>query len=351
MTRELKSLAAAIVIMSAACSTTHPDGVLKDELVLRSRTGAVDLPHQEGYVTAANTGMQLWYDMLGDPQNPMVLLLHGTDGQALSWRPHLYEPLVDAGFCVIRLDLRDNGLSRRFGKPDGFEPEGWTPEQEPPYRLEAMADDVAGVLDALRVNSAHLIGWSQGGAVAQLVAIHFPDKVRSLTLLATTPSQTFDEDLGAPAEDMIQWFKTMGPELGMNAAFLPFTRGKVQGLLKQFYQKLDPDFASARGEQILDEYVGAICNGERDPNPMSWQGMALVAAQSRIEALAGLSTPTLVVHGNKDIWIQPAHGEALAAAIPGAKLIMVQGAGHVFPLGIHTDYIGDVIAHLQAAQG
>jgi pimeloyl-ACP methyl ester carboxylesterase len=110
--------------------------------------------------------MQLWYDIFGDLNDPKVLLIHGADAQAISWRPHFYEPLVNAGFCVIRFDCRDNGLSEVFGKPPGFKPQSWTPEVAPPYTLEDDADDVIGLLDKLSLQTVHVVGHSQGGGHA-----------------------------------------------------------------------------------------------------------------------------------------------------------------------------------------
>jgi hypothetical protein len=106
-----------LLLMSlSGCSDKTEDSIIKEEIVLNNTTGEIDLPHIEGYITTENTGMQLWYDIFGDLSDPNVLLIHGADAQAISWRPHFYEPLVNAGFCVIRFDCRDNGLSEKFGK-------------------------------------------------------------------------------------------------------------------------------------------------------------------------------------------------------------------------------------------
>ena len=124
------------------------------------------MQHKEGYITTDTTGMQRWYDIFSDMGNQKVLLIHGTDAQAVSWMPHFYEPLVNAGYCVIRFDQRGNGLSENFGKPKGFKPGKWTPDHAPPYTLEDMADDAIGLLEKLNVDSAHIVGQSMGGMIA-----------------------------------------------------------------------------------------------------------------------------------------------------------------------------------------
>ena len=153
------------------------DGVIKEETELNNTTGKVDLPHTEGYVTTDNTGMQLWYDIFGDMDNPKVLLIHGNEAQAVSWMPHFYELLVNAGYCVMRFDHRGNGLSENFNKPKGVKPGKWTPDQAPPYTLVDMAGDAIGLLEKLDIEAAHVTGHSMGGMIAQLVAIRRPDMI------------------------------------------------------------------------------------------------------------------------------------------------------------------------------
>ena len=180
------------------CSSRPDDGVVKKETVLTNTTGEADMQHTEGYITTDTTGMQLWYDIFGDMDNPKVLLMPGNEAQAVSYMPHFYKPLVNAGYCVIRFDHRGNGLSENFKKPKGFKPAKWTPGQAVPYTLDDMADDAIGLFEKLDIETAHVVGHSMGGMIAQLVAIRRPDLVTSLTLLATLPSNTRDETYQSP---------------------------------------------------------------------------------------------------------------------------------------------------------
>ena len=100
------------LLFLSGCNSRHDDGVIKEETVLNNTTGEADMQHTEGYITTDTTGMQLWYDIFGDMDDPKVLLIHGNEAQAVSWMPHFYEPLVNAGYCVIRFDQRGNGYRR-----------------------------------------------------------------------------------------------------------------------------------------------------------------------------------------------------------------------------------------------
>ena len=315
--------------------TSRPeDGVIKKETVLNNTTGKTDIQHTEGYITTDTTNMQLWYDAFGDIDNPKVLLIHGNEAQAISLRPHIYEPLVNAGYCVIRFDCRDNGLSEKFGKPKGFKPQKWTPEQAAPYTLEDDAYDVIGLLEKLNIETVHVVGWSQGGMIAQLVAMRRPDLVRTLTLMATSPSSTFDKTYQPP--EILEFFQKdlaeMAKKMAITGMLVPITRKKMINLTKIFFGSMDETLSTPHGEKMLDQYINAYYSDGRKFNPMSWQGMAVAVSKSRADELKKLNVPTLVIHGDEDKLIDHYNGEVLASIIPNAKLITVKGGGHFFPL-------------------
>jgi len=349
-------IAVTVLLLLFGCtSRRHDDGVFNQERVLNSITGKVDMQHTEGYITIDTTGMQLWYDIFGDIDNPKVLLIHGTDAQAVSWMPHFYEPLVNAGFCVIRFDHRGNGLSQNFGKPKGFKPKKWTPEQEPPYTLVDMADDVIGLLEKLDIESAHVVGHSMGGMVAQLVAIHRPDMVRTLTLVATAPSHPFDETYQSH-ETLEFYMKDLAgiagiiKKMAIPIMLMPLTRKKMIKLTTTFFSVMDDDLLTPQGKEMFAEYISAFNSGGRKFNLMSWNGMAVATSKSRVDKLKKLNVPTLVVHGDNDKLFNYTNGVALAELIPNAKLITIKGGGHMFPqLDTYNDkYIDGMINHFQS---
>jgi pimeloyl-ACP methyl ester carboxylesterase len=355
MNNSLKTtiITVAVFLLLFGCTSRRPDdGVFNEETVLNSTTGEVDIQHIEGYITTDTTGMQLWYDTFGDLNNPKVFLIHGNEGQAVSWMSHFYEPLVNAGYCVIRFDQRGNGLSEYFGKPKGFKPKEWTPEQAPPYTLLDMADDAIGLLEKLDIEYAHVVGHSMGGMVAQLVAIRRPDMVRTLTLVATTPSHPFDETYQSPRT--LEFFHNdlagMLKKMALPSMFMPLTRKKMIKLTTAFFSAMDEDFTTPNGEKMLSEYMSAYYSEGRKLNLMSWQGLAIVASKSRADKLKKLNIPTLVVHGDKDKLFDYANGETLADLIPNAKLITIKGGGHLFPqIDTRNDeYIAEMISHFKS---
>ncbi len=240
MKSHLKSVFLTVVplLFLLGCTARPKDGVIRQVTVLNSTTGKVDLPYTEGYVTTDNTGMQLWYDIFGDMDNPKVLLIHGNDAQAVSWMPRFYEPLVNDGYCVIRFDQRGNGLSENFGTPKGFKPQEWTPDQAPPYTLVDMADDAIGLLEKLNVETAHIMGHSMGGMIAQQVAIRRPDMVKTLTLMATAPSHSFDAKYQSP--ETLEFFQSLGEmikKMALPSMLMPLTRNSMIKQTKEFFSE------------------------------------------------------------------------------------------------------------------
>ena len=141
-------------------------------------------------------------------------------------------------------------------------------------------------------------------------------------------------------------------KMAMPSMLMPLTRKKMIKLTKAFFGMMDEDFTAPHAEEMLDEYVSAYYSNGRKYNLMSWQGMACATAKSRANELKKLNIPTLVVHGNKDKLFNYANGEALADLIPNAKLIIIKGRGHMFPLidTYNDEYINDMINHFSATK-
>jgi pimeloyl-ACP methyl ester carboxylesterase len=339
-----------VCLLLFGCAQKRPDdGIIVDETVTGRSTEGVKIQHIEGYITTNTTGIQLWYDIFGNRDNPKVLLIHGTDAQAGSWMPHFYEPLVDAGYCVIRFDQRGNGLSENIDTPKEFKPGKWTPEQAPPYTLEEMSDDAIGLLEKLDIKTAHIVGQSMGGMIAQLVAIRRPDVVQTLTLLATSPSHSFDKTY--QSTQTLAFFENdlagMIKKMALTSMFMPLTRKKMIQLTSTFYAMMDKDLSTPQGKISLQEYMDAYFSNDRTFNLMSWQGMAVVTSKSREDELRRVNIPTLIIHGDEDRVLNYKNGKALAEYIPNARLITLTGGGHMFPQieAYNGEYIDEMIQH------
>lgn len=325
--RRVSRLAATLALL-LGCTGNPADGVIATGRLHAHTT-------TQGRLTTHSSDLQLWYERSGDAAAPAVVLINGNDAQAIFWPEDFVADLLDAGYQVVRYDGRDAGLSEWQPFPESFEPETWTPEHPPPYPLAAHVVDLWGLLDGLGLDRAHLVGISQGGMVAQLAALDAPDRVSSLALISTSPSSPYDAELGAVDPDLLAYLRDQYPKVGRAAATAWFGCGRVVELQTDLFVAMSGVRPTQRPP--IRDYVEATC-ARAGINARSSQGFAVASAKSRIEALKTIRIPTLVLHGNADLFFRPTHAEALAGAIPGAKLVWVE-AGHGFPVAAFTDHV------------
>lgn len=328
MTRTAARLGATLLVTwvtASACSPERPaDG---ERLVGTGAPGCAE--RHEGWVTPPATGVQLWYERIGDSAAPAIVFLNGSDISACLWSDEFVAPFVAAGYQAVRFDARDSGRSERLPWPDDFDYTSWTPKDSPLYPLDAHVDDLFGLLDALAIDRAHLVGLSQGGMIAQLAALARPERVASLALLSTSPSNTFDPDLEPPAPDFFPDLARRARRLGRWAVLQPVTQRPLAAELTEFYRVVSGAPASA--VPGLRRLVDA-CLRHAPYNPRSGQGFAVAAAPSRLGRLSRIAAPTLILHGAQDPFFPLAHALAMAERIPGARLLSIPGLGHGLPI-------------------
>ena len=269
--------------------------------------------------------VELWVEQYGAPDAEPILLLSGSDSTTLRWPRSFIDPLVTAGWRVIVYDHRDSGASTKI-------------DPDEPYRLDTLAADAWGLLDALGIGSAHLVGYSMGGAVAQIMALGTPDRVRRLTLVSSTPGLG-DDRLPFAAE----WFVDRMAE----RLFAPPPRTHEQRVewIVELYRLL------AGSRHVFDtDLQRSIADAEiaRSWYPESGHGVAVGASPSRLDRLGDITAPTLVVHGTADPVFARDHAEALASGIPDAVLAMVDGLGHEVPAAFGAELAALVLADLEA---
>ncbi len=270
-------------------------------------------------------GIEIEYEEFGNAEGRPLLLIMGLGAQMTLWDEEFCEMLSDRGHWVIRFDNRDVGLSTKFeqaGVPDVAEVVAALQKQEPtkaPYLLSDMADDAAGLLDALGIESAHIVGASMGGMIAQAFAIEHPRRALSLTSIMST---TGHPEL-PPAT----------PE-AMAVLTAPPTTDRAENIERSVASSRvigSPGFP--RDEARIRERAGRSFDRCFYPEGTARQMAAVVASGSRREALAELSIPTLVIHGKADQLVRPEGGLDTHAAIPGAQLMLIEGMGHDLPPG------------------
>ena len=195
-------------------------------------------PRREGFVTAPETGVRLWYERVGEPRLGTVVFLNGSDANAAMWNEEFLAPFLRAGYEIVRYDARDNGRSEWLPWPESFDVDDWTPTAPPPYPLRAHTQDLVGLLDALDLERVHLIGVSMGGMVAQGMALEHPQRVLSLALLSTSPSNSFDPEL-APADpaffqELASGWARHGVLVAVSELLAPAFGGEDDGYLPAF---------------------------------------------------------------------------------------------------------------------
>jgi pimeloyl-ACP methyl ester carboxylesterase len=279
---------------------------------------------------AKANGIELAWDSFGD--GPPVVLIMGIGMQMIGWDESFCAQLAALGFRVIRFDNRDVGLSTWLddkGDPNVLEVFDRLRRKkpvEPAYRLSDMAEDVVGLLDALHIERAHVIGLSMGGMIAQELAIRHPDRVRSLTSIMST---TGELDLGGPS------FETM------------------MSLLKPF--PADRNGFIERGVEIAHALAGfpvdaaevrkfAARSFDRAYHPagLRRQLVAIWLSGGRRAALRSLKIPALVIHGESDPLIHIEGGRDTANAIAGARFVTIPGLGHEWPASIWPRLLGEI---------
>jgi pimeloyl-ACP methyl ester carboxylesterase len=284
---------------------------------------------------AAND-LTIEYETFGDPGSPPVLLTTGVTCQLIQWDTALCQALADAGFYVVRYDNRDVGLSSwldGLGQPDLAGLLAGT--GLPPYTLSDMAADSAGLLDALGLDSAHIVGLSMGGMIAQTFAIEHPGRVRTLVSIMST---TGSPSVGQPQPEA----------LAALLAPAPTTRNEAVALAVSFWRDV-----SSPGYPFREQDVRALAEAGFDrafhPDGNLRQMAAIVVQPDRTADLAGLQVPTLVIHGDADPLVDPSGGRATAAAIPGAQLMLISGMGHDLPPELFDRLVTDLTKHFRQA--
>lgn len=273
--------------------------------------------------TTAN-GIEIAYTTYGDPSSPPLLAIHGLGAQMTDFPPAFVDGLVERGFFLVTFDNRDQGQSTwmdEAGQPDIATLLG-DPDSAVPYLLADMAADAAGLLDALGIGDTHVLGVSMGGMIAQQFAIDFPDRVRSLTSIMSTPGPT----TGPPTPEAMEAL-LVAPVTERQAAIEQSLAGSRVIASTGF--PFDEIGMRARAEVHFDR--------GHHPAGTARQLAAILASPDRTTALAGVTAPTLVVHGAADPLVTLPGGEATAAAIPGAELWVVEGMGHDLPEAVFPE--------------
>ncbi len=291
-------------------------------------------------------GITIEYAETGAPGAPVILLIMGLGMQLIAWPQSFCDGLAARGFRVVRFDNRDVGLSTpmqagslamtfkmaraMFGLP-----------VRPPYMLTDMARDALGLLDALGIARAHVVGASMGGMIAQILAIEHPERVKSLTSIMST---TGDRRLPGPKAKVLR------------ALLRPRPRDRAAAVRRdmEMFRLIGGSGYPPADAELRAKVERAVQRSYR-PGAVARQLIAIHAAPSRAQALRRVRVPALVLHGSDDPLVPMAGGEDTAANIPGAHLRIVPGMGHFLPEALVPLLVDEIAEHCldaeDAAQG
>ena len=273
-------------------------------------------------------GVELCAQTFGDAGDPALLLVMGLGASMLSWEDEFCERLAAGRRLVIRYDHRDTGRSVTY------------PPGAPGYTGDDLVADAAGVLDALGVARAHVVGMSMGGAIAQMLALDHPDRVASLVLIATSPGS--GNDLPGMSDALRARFADPPPEPDWADR-----DAVVEHLVEEerAYAAASRPFDAARRREL----AGRIVDRATDIAASTKNHWLLDGGESWRARLGEIAVPTLVLHGTEDPLFDIAHGLALEREIPGARLVPVDGMGHELPPTVWDVVVPEILRHTAGA--
>ena len=294
--------------------------------------------------TAPSGSLELYYEDMGDPDHPAILLIMGLGAQLLLWRHGFCEELVAAGFRVIRYDNRDVGLSSKL---DGHTVNGrliprlirsWLGLPcGAVYTLEDMANDAAAVLDHLGIGQAHIVGASMGGMIAQVFAARFVERAKSLAVIFSSNNQRF---LPPPAPRALLSV-VQGPPAGSPREVLVDNAVRVSRIVGS------P--AYRRPEELIRAEAAASYDRCYYPQGVGRQFGAVLGSGSLLHYDRRIVAPTVVIHGRADKLTRPFGGRAVARAIRDARLVLIDGMGHDMPEPLWGQIIGELTSNFATA--
>jgi pimeloyl-ACP methyl ester carboxylesterase len=290
--------------------------------------------------TIEANGIRLWTEDFGDRRDPTLLLIMGASAQGIQWPEPFIQQFVDRNFHVIRYDNRDTGQSSCFDFA------------KQPYDLDDLARDAVGVLDAYDVESAHVAGASMGGMITQTLMIRYPKRVRSASIIMSSPLAGSRD--GMP---MLMADDLPGPDPEWLAKIVALQQTMPTNTVDEMIDMRVAMFTSLAGRMRVDTAALRDIASREVARAMNFAAQAnhslAIGASSpndRRPLLKKTSIPTLVIHGTDDPILPYPHGKALAAAIPGAKLLTFDGMGHDLPAAVWPEMVREMLAVTQRAR-
>ena len=286
--------------------------------------------------------IEINYDTFGNSSDPAILLIMGLASQMILWKEEFCQALASQGFYVIRFDNRDVGLSSKISNapvPDVMKIMAALQQGQQvnvPYTLSDMAKDAIELLDALKISTAHVVGISMGGMIAQTMAIEYPTRVKTLTSISSTTGNPMLPQARPEAMAILITPPPTDRAKNIDAAV------KAWKILHGNKYPFDEKYVREREGKIFDRNFYPVGSAR--------QLAAILASGSRNKALEKLTVPTLVIHGDADPLIPVEAGKDTAKSIPNSKLLIIEGMGHTIPDEVAPQIITVILQHINVSK-
>ena len=307
-------------------------GIGGQRLLVTCQTVLVDEAAARALGRVAANGIELAYETFGDASAPPVVLIMGLSTQMIAWPDELCEGLARCGLFVVRFDNRDAGESTHLRNlPPPRLADVVVRRRPPPYSIDDMADDVAGLINGLGLGEVHLVGASMGGFIAQTVALQHAARVRTITLMMTS---TGSRRVGQPKPRV--YARLLRPPVVADRA------AAMSASVETF--RLIGSRGYAFDEQYVRDLAGRSWDRGHDPAGRKRQLAASVGQPDRTAELHLITVPALVIHGLHDPLISVSGGLAVARAIPGSRFVGFSGMGHDLPRTLWPEFVREIVA-------
>ena len=307
--------------------------------------------------------VHIWYEEFGDINNETILLIMGANANCKQWPQEFIDELTAKNFRVVRFDNRDVGKSSWFGKEPTYNkflkilPEffleiivnrifglavdnkgkfKFSESSSVQYDLSDMAKDAVSLMDSLNIKKAHIVGASMGGMITQIIALDYPERVKSITPIMTTPGIQ-NESLSGPSQELLNALKK---------SFVMNLKGRFEDGVVEIYKQLTGSRFPFDEQDFRNKLAPIVEHGN---NPFALHGAAIGASPDRTSRLNEINVPTLVIHGTEDAILPLDHGIALADGIKNSKRMIMDRVGHEIPEQLYSEIVNAIVENIKRA--
>ena len=313
-----------------------------------------------GNIVEANN-INIWYEEFGDKNKETILLIMGANANCMQWDQDFIDQLVSNDFHVVRFDNRDVGKTTWFGKEPTFnkllkflpnfllkmivnsifglavDKNGrfkFSKSTSIEYDLSDMAKDAVSLMEALKIDKAHIIGASMGGMITQIIALDYPERVLSITPIMTSPG-IHNDSLSGPTEELLE---------AMKKSFVYNLKGRIEDGVVEIYRQLTGSRFPFNEQDFREKLKPVIAHGN---NPFALHGAAVGASPDRTSRLHEIKVPALIIHGTEDAILPLDHGIAVAEGITDSKRMIMEGVGHEIPEELLPEIINEIVENIR----